>query len=95
MAYTSRIGTMPSYSTLYRTLDELSVDEASTALNHGRDRTKTGVFLFDNVQNLARVRDLRIGRENHMNVGMSGLWIEAGKTIPETRKRPQGFGARF
>jgi hypothetical protein len=81
MAYNSRIGTMPSYSTLYRTLDGLSVEEASTALNHGRDRTTTGVFLFDNVQNLARVRDLRIGWENHMNVGMSGLWIEARKTI--------------
>ncbi|KAF8172930.1 hypothetical protein K438DRAFT_1772364 [Mycena galopus ATCC 62051] len=81
MAYNSRIGTMPSYSTLYRTLDGLSVDEASATLNHGRDCTTTGVLLFDNVQNLARVRDLRIGRENHMNVGMSGLWIEAGKTI--------------
>ncbi|KAF8146205.1 hypothetical protein K438DRAFT_1781184 [Mycena galopus ATCC 62051] len=68
MGYNSRIGTMSSYSTLYRTLDGLSVDEASTTLNHGHDRTTTGVLLFDNLQNLARVRDLRIGRENHMNV---------------------------
>ncbi|KAJ7717441.1 hypothetical protein B0H16DRAFT_1700968 [Mycena metata] len=38
-------------------------------------------LLFDNVQNLARVRDHRIGRENHMNVGMSGLWVEAWRDI--------------
>ncbi|KAJ7657605.1 hypothetical protein B0H14DRAFT_3078164 [Mycena olivaceomarginata] len=59
---------MPSYSTLYRTLDGLSVEEASTALNHGRDRTKTGVFLFDNVQNLARVRDLQAGKTIDVSV---------------------------
>ncbi|KAJ7789652.1 hypothetical protein B0H14DRAFT_3573085 [Mycena olivaceomarginata] len=72
---------MPSYSTIYRTLDGLSTDEAAITSNHGRDPTKAGFLLFDNVQNLARVRDLRIGRENHMNVGMSGLWVEAGRAV--------------
>ncbi|KAJ6480404.1 hypothetical protein C8R45DRAFT_1155471 [Mycena sanguinolenta] len=74
MAYNSRIGTMPSYSTVYKHLEALSAEEARVTLAHGRDPTKIGVLLFDNVQNLARVRDHRIGREKHMNVGMSCLW---------------------
>ncbi|KAJ7686992.1 hypothetical protein B0H17DRAFT_1160508 [Mycena rosella] len=74
MAYNCRIGTMPS-------LEGLSTEEALVTLNHGRDQTKAGIRLFDNVQNLARIRDLRIGRENHMNVGMSGLWVEASDSI--------------
>ncbi|KAJ7691824.1 hypothetical protein B0H17DRAFT_1200940 [Mycena rosella] len=77
MAYNYRISTMPSYSKIYRSLEGLSTEEALVTLNHGRDPTKAGILLFDNVQNLARIRDLRIGRENHMNVGMSGLWVEA------------------
>ncbi|KAJ7449486.1 hypothetical protein B0H11DRAFT_2161915 [Mycena galericulata] len=81
MAYNSRIGTMPSYSTIYRNLEGLSTEEASVTRTHGRDPSKAGLLLFDNVQNLARIRDLRVGRENHMNVGMSGLWVEAGEGI--------------
>ncbi|KAJ6599623.1 hypothetical protein B0H10DRAFT_2322822 [Mycena sp. CBHHK59/15] len=81
MAYNSRVGTMPSYSTIYRTLGGLSAEEALVTRTHGRDLDKSGVLLFDNVQNLARVRDQRIGRENHMNVGMSALWVEAGAHI--------------
>jgi hypothetical protein len=81
MAYNCRIGTMPSYSTVYKHLEALSIEEALVTSAHGSDPTKVGVFLFDNVQNLARVRDHRIGRENHMNVGMSGLWVEAWDII--------------
>ncbi|KAJ6468897.1 hypothetical protein C8R45DRAFT_1078905 [Mycena sanguinolenta] len=81
MAYNCRIGTMPSYSTVYRHLEALSAEEARVTLTHGSDPTKVGLLLFDNVQNLARVRDHRIGRENHMNVGMSALWVEAWDVI--------------
>ncbi|KAJ7083421.1 hypothetical protein C8R44DRAFT_722063 [Mycena epipterygia] len=81
MAYNCRIGTIPAYSTVYRHMEGLSSDEAVVTFKHGSDPAKAGVFLFDNVQNLARVRDLRIGRENHMNVGMSGLWVEAWSII--------------
>ncbi|KAJ7921902.1 hypothetical protein B0H13DRAFT_2318024 [Mycena leptocephala] len=81
MAYNSRIGTMPSYSTIRRHLEGLSSEEALVTSAHGSDPTKAGILLFDNVQNLARVRDHRIGRENHMNVGMSGLWVETWKII--------------
>ncbi|KAJ7445371.1 hypothetical protein B0H11DRAFT_2162611 [Mycena galericulata] len=75
MAYNCRIGTMPAYSTIHRNLKRLSSQEAAFTVTHGRDANGFGFLLFDNVQNLARVRDLRIGRENHMNVGMSALWV--------------------
>ncbi|KAJ7321064.1 hypothetical protein DFH08DRAFT_818878 [Mycena albidolilacea] len=64
MAYNSRTGTMPSYSTVYKQLEALSIEEALVTSAHG-----------------TRVRDHRIGRENHMNVGMSGLWVEAWDII--------------
>ncbi|KAJ7140688.1 hypothetical protein C8R44DRAFT_761740 [Mycena epipterygia] len=63
MAYNSRIGTMPTYSTIRRHLEGLSSEEALVTFRHGSDPTKAGILLFDNVQNLARVRDLRIGRD--------------------------------
>ncbi|KAJ7613612.1 hypothetical protein DFH06DRAFT_1014822 [Mycena polygramma] len=81
MAYNCRIGTMPAYSTIHRNLKSLSSQEAAFTVTHGRDANGFGYLLFDNVQNLARVRDLRIGRENHMNVGMSALWVEGWSCI--------------
>ncbi|KAJ6602367.1 hypothetical protein B0H10DRAFT_1958115 [Mycena sp. CBHHK59/15] len=69
------------YSTIHRNLKALSAEEAAVTFAHGSNPTKAGVLLFDNVQNLTRVRDLRIGRENHMNVGMSTLWVKAWPTI--------------
>ncbi|KAJ6625297.1 hypothetical protein B0H10DRAFT_2161892 [Mycena sp. CBHHK59/15] len=59
---------------LYFGCSGLSSAEALITSAHGSDPMKAGILLFDNVQNLAHVRDHRIGRENHMNVGMSGLW---------------------
>ncbi|KAJ7754624.1 hypothetical protein DFH07DRAFT_743698, partial [Mycena maculata] len=81
MAYNCRIGTMPSYATIHRNLTALSAQEAADTFAHGSDPNTAGLLLFDNVQNLARVRDLRMGQENHMNVGMSALWVEAWSTI--------------
>ncbi|KAJ7609777.1 hypothetical protein DFH06DRAFT_1346255 [Mycena polygramma] len=81
MAYNSRIGTMPAYSTTHHHLEGLSSEEALVTFNHGSDPSKLGIMLFDNIQNMARVRDLRIGRENHMNVGMSCLYVEAWDCI--------------
>ncbi|KAJ7354353.1 hypothetical protein DFH08DRAFT_773532 [Mycena albidolilacea] len=81
MAYNSRIGTMPSYSTIHNHLQGLSSSEALMISVHGSDPTKAGAMYFDNVQNLARVRDHRVGRENHMNAGMSGLWVETWSII--------------
>ncbi|KAJ7231604.1 hypothetical protein C8J57DRAFT_1439834 [Mycena rebaudengoi] len=67
MAYNCRIGTMPAYSTISRSLLGLSIDEAEITLAHGSDPEQAGALYFDNIQSMARVRDHRIGRANHMN----------------------------
>ncbi|KAJ7688815.1 hypothetical protein B0H17DRAFT_1331988 [Mycena rosella] len=51
--------------------------EARTPLVHGQDPETAGFLFVDNTQNYHRQRDLRIGRETVMNVGMSGLYMEA------------------
>jgi hypothetical protein len=68
---------MPTTDTVRRALITLSEDEGQATHAHGQDPDKAGFLFVDNTQNFARQRDLRIGRENVMNVGMSGLYIEA------------------
>jgi hypothetical protein len=68
---------MPAPDTIRRALITLSEDEARAAISHGQDPETAGFLLVDNCQNYHRQRDLRIGRENVMNVGMSGLYMEA------------------
>lgn len=75
-AYRSRIGDMPAYSTVSRALKGLSEYEAAITLDHGQDPTKFRVLQFDNVQNYLRQRDHRIGRQNKMNIGLAGTYIE-------------------
>jgi hypothetical protein len=75
--YNCRIGNMPATDTVRRALITLSEDEGQATHAHGQDPDKAGFLFVDNTQNFARQRDLRIGRENVMNVGMSGLYIEA------------------
>ncbi|KAJ7937700.1 hypothetical protein B0H13DRAFT_2412744 [Mycena leptocephala] len=77
MNYNSRIGKMPSYSTVRHALLELSAQEALDTAAHGKDPMKAGFLLIDSCQNRDKQRDLRIGRESVMNVGMSGLYMEA------------------
>ncbi|KAJ7842924.1 hypothetical protein B0H13DRAFT_2364986 [Mycena leptocephala] len=77
MNYDSRIGNMPSYSTVRHALLGLSAQEALDTAAHGKDPMKAGSLLIDNCQNQDKQRDLRIGRESVMNVGMSGLYMEA------------------
>ncbi|KAJ7792476.1 hypothetical protein B0H14DRAFT_2623860 [Mycena olivaceomarginata] len=77
MNYNSRIGTMPAPTTIRRALIGLSEAEARTTAAHGSDPATAGFLLVDNCQKYHKVRDLRIGREAAMNVGMSGLYMEA------------------
>ncbi|KAJ7685854.1 hypothetical protein B0H17DRAFT_941123 [Mycena rosella] len=77
MNYNARIRNMPSYSAVRRALVGLSAQEAANTEAHGKDPTTAGFMLIDNCQNQHKQRDLRIGRENVMNVGMSGLYMEA------------------
>lgn len=76
MAYGSRIGDMPSYSTVYNALKGLAVHEATVTAAHANDPTKLGFLQFDNVQNYSRQRDHRIGRANKMNTGIAATYCE-------------------
>ncbi|KAJ6559823.1 hypothetical protein B0H19DRAFT_1210268 [Mycena capillaripes] len=75
--YNCRIGNMPAPDTIRRALITLSKDEARATTAHGEDPDTAGFLFVDNTQNYHRQRDLRIGRKNVMNVGMSGLYMEA------------------
>ncbi|KAJ7769072.1 hypothetical protein DFH07DRAFT_938258 [Mycena maculata] len=77
MNYNARIGNMPAVSTVRRALVGLSDQEAIDTAAHGKDPTTAGFMFVDNTQNMTTQRDKRIGRESVMNVGMSGLWMEA------------------
>ncbi|KAF8872739.1 hypothetical protein BD779DRAFT_1708992 [Infundibulicybe gibba] len=83
IAYNSRIGEMPAYSTISRALKGLSDHEATITLAHGRNPIKCGMLQFDNVQNYLRQRDPRIGRENKMNVGLAATYIELEAVDPD------------
>ncbi|KAJ7705556.1 hypothetical protein B0H17DRAFT_920313, partial [Mycena rosella] len=77
MNYNSRVGSMPAPETIHRALTSLSEAEARAIFAHGADPDTAGFLFVDNTQNYHLQRDLRIGREHTMNVGMSGLWFEA------------------
>ncbi|KAJ7706777.1 hypothetical protein B0H17DRAFT_850412, partial [Mycena rosella] len=81
MADNCRIGSMPAYSTIHRSLTALSSEEAADTFAIGSDPTQVIALFFDNVQNLVRVRDIRFGRENHMNFGMSALLVKGWSSI--------------
>ncbi|KAJ6503468.1 hypothetical protein C8R47DRAFT_968976 [Mycena vitilis] len=83
MNYNCRIGNMSAPATTRRALIVLSDAEASATATHGRDPETAGFLFVDNCQNEAKVRDLRIGRQTVMNVGMSGLYMEAPEIDPE------------
>ena len=62
----SRIGNTPAYSTIYRTLEGLSKQQAKDTEEMGRHLDKWPIIRFDNVQSYSKRRDLRIGRVNQM-----------------------------
>ncbi len=76
IAYNCWIGNTPSYSTIYHAYEGLSRKEAADTKAHRSNPKKLGFFIINNVQNYARVCNHRIGRENKMNVGIAGLYIE-------------------
>ena len=76
MAYESRIGDMPAYSTIYNSLKGLAAHEAIITAAHASDAQKWGFLQFDNVQNYTRQRDQRIGRVNKMNIGIAATYCE-------------------
>ena len=60
MAYGSRIGDMPAYSTIYNALKGLAAHKATITASRASNTQKWGFLQFDNVQNYTRQRDHRI-----------------------------------
>jgi hypothetical protein len=72
----SRIGNTPAYSTIYRTLEGLSKQQAKDTEEMGRHLNKWPIIRFDNVQSYSKRRDLQIGRVNQMRIGTAGTAVE-------------------
>ncbi|KAH9924246.1 hypothetical protein B0H21DRAFT_712469 [Amylocystis lapponica] len=78
-----RIGTMPAYSTVYHTLEDLAAHKATVVQALGRDSTKFGTIFLDNMQNYLCQRDARVGRENTLNIGITATYVEASGVDPK------------
>lgn len=76
MAYASRIGHMPAWSTLYNALEELANHETLVTAAHAQDPSKVGFWQGDNVQNYSKPQEHRIGRGNRMNIGIAATYCE-------------------
>jgi hypothetical protein len=81
-AYGSHVGKMPAYATISRALSGLSAHEARTTVARAQDAGSIRAVQVDNVQNFLPQRDLRMGRENQMNVGLAGIFIEVEDADP-------------
>ncbi|THH26734.1 hypothetical protein EUX98_g7456 [Antrodiella citrinella] len=67
---------MPTYNTVYRTLEHLADHEAKIVREHGKDPTTHGDICFDNLQHNIRQRDVRLGRETIVNIGIAATYYE-------------------
>ncbi|KAJ7267142.1 hypothetical protein C8J57DRAFT_1068065 [Mycena rebaudengoi] len=102
ISYNSRIAGMPAVNTIKHALKGFS-DQKAIAIRqrgrnvvivkrNGRNMTKVKVLIFDNVQHFMRERDLRIGRENRMIIGIActfwEFWVdEAALDVLDKRAR--------
>ncbi|KAF6759280.1 hypothetical protein DFP72DRAFT_961391 [Ephemerocybe angulata] len=82
MAYCSRVGIMPTYNTVTQSLRLMANHQALAIQEHGRDTTKTGFIVLDNVQNYHRPRDPRMGSGNRMNIGLAATYCEVSGINP-------------
>jgi len=74
--YDSHIGNTPSYNTVLKALYGLSQQAAKQTLDICRDPGRWFTIVTDNVQTYHRRRDLRLGRQNGMTVGMAATaWV--------------------
>ncbi|KAF5328076.1 hypothetical protein D9619_013640 [Psilocybe cf. subviscida] len=83
--YRSRLGEMPSYSSVLRALRALAKHEAFVTFAHGRDPETLGFIFLDNVQNYILQRDPGIGRENKLIIGIAATYYEC--FIPERLRK--------
>lgn len=81
IAYNSRLGLSTAYTTIYKSAKFLGVEQGKLSVDRGCDPAVVGFSIFDNVQNMHRVRHKRIGREDVMNVGIAGIFVEAPPSV--------------
>ncbi|KAI5888787.1 uncharacterized protein SCHCODRAFT_02671332 [Schizophyllum commune H4-8] len=80
----SRVGSMPSYSTINRALEGLATDAANKSLAFGLRSNRVSVFRFDNVHTYHLHRDVRVGRQNELHTGLFGAMYEAESYVDAT-----------
>ncbi|KAF9017374.1 hypothetical protein BDZ89DRAFT_1045133 [Hymenopellis radicata] len=81
IAYNSRLGLSPAYTTIYKSAKFLGIEQGKLSIERGRDPAVVGFGIFDNVQNMHRVRHKRIGQQDVMNVGIAGIFVEAPPSV--------------
>lgn len=80
--YDSRVGNTPSYKLVLRALYGLSQRSSLQILDICHDPSRWFWLITDNVQNYIRRRTLRLGRANHMNIGMAAtVWIAPASNV--------------
>ncbi|KAH9917526.1 hypothetical protein B0H21DRAFT_879595 [Amylocystis lapponica] len=75
--YNSRVGHTPSWNTTNATLKRLADQDAEVVRAIGRDATRAAILRFDNVQKYAKQREMRLGRETAMKIGIAANVAEA------------------
>lgn len=74
--YDSRVGNTPSYMIILRAPYGLSAQSSLQIMDICQDSGRWFWIIADNVQNYISRRTFRLGRANHMNIGMAGtVWV--------------------
>ncbi|KAJ3553132.1 hypothetical protein NM688_g3779 [Phlebia brevispora] len=74
--YGSRTGQLLSWSTTVRQLQRLGENTAEKIRELGQSGVKAGIVRFDNVQRWLKQREMRMGREEHMKIGVAATVAE-------------------
>lgn len=80
--YGSRVGRLPSYSSILDSLSTLADSEEEKLKAIGRDPTKALIWVGDNVQTGHKKREARFGRHSTMEVGTAATAIVARDFTP-------------
>ncbi|KAI9066783.1 hypothetical protein FKP32DRAFT_1565201 [Trametes sanguinea] len=80
--YSSRVGLAQSWNATYRLLLKLAEQEGEEVEELGRCEARWPILRFDNVQQYHKQRELRLGRENAMKIGVAGYVAEALDFVP-------------
>ncbi len=81
--YCSRIGLTQSWHATFDLLTRLAKGNAQRVRDLGRDLARWLILRFDNVQQYHKQREMRIGRENAMKIGIAATVAEARDFVPE------------